>query len=69
MKDNFDKCFEMLLKHEGAFVNRPEDPDGATNLCVTKRVMHVFFDELLLLIGHEYSNSRCYLYEHLCLII
>ena len=40
MKDNFDKCFEMLLKHEGGCVNHPEDPGGATNLCVTKRVMH-----------------------------
>ena len=39
MKDNFDKCFDMLLKHEGGFVNHWKDPGGATNLGVTKRVM------------------------------
>ena len=32
----------MLLKHEGGFVNHPEDPGGATNLGVTKRVMQQF---------------------------
>ena len=38
MKDNFDKCLEMLLHHEGGFVNHPRDPGGITNLGVTKRV-------------------------------
>ena len=38
-KKSFDKCFEMLLEHEGGLVNHPEDPGGATNLGVTKRVM------------------------------
>ena len=42
MKNNFDKCFDMLLAHEGGFVNHPEDPGGATNLGVTKRVMQQF---------------------------
>ena len=41
-KENFDKCFDLLLKHEGGFVNHPEDPGGATNLGVTKRVMQEF---------------------------
>ena len=41
-KKNFDKCFDMLLTHEGGFVNHPEDPGGATNLGVTKRVMQEF---------------------------
>ena len=41
-RKNFDKCFDMLLKHEGGFVNHPEDPGGATNLGVTKRVMQEF---------------------------
>ena len=35
MKRNFDHCLEMLLKHEGGFVNHPKDPGGATNLGVT----------------------------------
>lgn len=38
MKQNFDKSFEMLLKHEGGYVNHPRDPGGMTNLGVTKRV-------------------------------
>ena len=52
MKKNFDKCFEMLLAHEGGFVNHPEDPGGATNLGVTKRTLqnylgrHVSMDEM-----------------------
>ena len=38
MKENFDKCLEMLLHHEGGYVNHPKDPGGETNLGVTKRV-------------------------------
>jgi len=38
MKKNFEKCLEMLLHHEGGYVNHPEDPGGETNLGVTKRV-------------------------------
>ena len=45
MKDNFEKCFDMLLKHEGGFMNNPEDPGGATNLCVTERVVQEFTNQ------------------------
>ena len=38
MRENFDKCLKMLLKHEGGFVNHPKDPGGMTNLGVTKKV-------------------------------
>ena len=38
MKDNFDKSLEMLLHHEGGYINHPKDPGGETNLGVTKRV-------------------------------
>ena len=38
MKENFERCLKMLLKHEGGFVNHPRDPGGMTNLGVTKKV-------------------------------
>jgi lysozyme family protein len=36
MKENWDACFTMVLKHEGGFVNHPKDPGGMTNLGVTR---------------------------------
>ena len=38
MRGNFDFSLRELLKHEGGYVNHPEDPGGMTNLGVTKRV-------------------------------
>ena len=38
MQENYQECLEMILHHEGGYVNHPEDPGGATNLGVTKRV-------------------------------
>jgi len=38
MKENFDKLFVKLIRHEGGFVNHPSDPGGMTNLGVTKQV-------------------------------
>jgi lysozyme family protein len=37
-QSNFDECVELMLAHEGGFVNHPQDPGGMTNLGVTKRV-------------------------------
>jgi lysozyme family protein len=37
VKENFDKCFELVLEHEGHYVNDPRDPGGRTNLGVTQR--------------------------------
>ena len=46
MKQNFDKCMEMLLHHEGGFVNRPSDPPGGmTNLGVTKKTWDDFYGD------------------------
>jgi len=35
---NFDQAFEVVLKHEGGYVNHPNDPGGETNFGITKRV-------------------------------
>jgi len=35
---NFQECLEIILHHEGGYVNHPKDPGGETNLGVTKRV-------------------------------
>ena len=42
---NFDKCMEMLLVHEGGFVNHPSDPGGMTNLGVTKSTWDHFYGD------------------------
>ena len=36
--ENYQTCLEMILHHEGGYVNHPKDPGGETNLGVTKRV-------------------------------
>lgn len=36
--ENWEKCLETILHHEGGYVNHPKDPGGETNLGVTKRV-------------------------------
>ena len=50
MKENFDKALELLLKHEGGYVNHPSDPGGITNLGVTKKVYEDW-------VGHEVTEE------------
>lgn len=50
MKQNFDKCLQMLLVHEGGFVNHPSDPGGMTNLGVTKAVYEAW-------VGHAVTEK------------
>lgn len=37
-EQNWEKCLEIILHHEGGYVNHPKDPGGETNMGVTKRV-------------------------------
>ena len=45
MEKNFDSCLEKILKHEGGFVNHPDDPGGMTNMGITRRVYEAFLDK------------------------
>jgi len=38
MQNRFRECLDLVLKHEGGFVNHKLDPGGMTNLGVTKKV-------------------------------
>ena len=38
MEQNFDKCLEMLLVHEGGWSKHSKDPGGSTMKGVTKKV-------------------------------
>ena len=38
MSGGFDVFINRLLKHEGGYVNHPDDPGGATNWGITERV-------------------------------
>jgi lysozyme family protein len=51
MKDNFDLCLELMLKHEGGYVHHRQDPGGMTNLGVTKRVWEEWT-------GHEVDEKQ-----------
>ena len=38
MKQSWDRIFEWIIKHEGGYVDHPDDPGGMTNLGVTRKV-------------------------------
>lgn len=44
MKENLDTSIEEVLKHEGGYVNHPEDPGGATNQGITKKTYERFLE-------------------------
>jgi lysozyme family protein len=42
MNNNFNRCLELVLEHEGGYVNHPKDPGGATNFGVTQKVYDAY---------------------------
>ena len=44
MNANFEKSLAELLKHEGGYVNHPQDPGGRTNLGVMQAVWEDWLD-------------------------
>lgn len=59
MRENFDKSFKEILKHEGGYVNHPKDPGGITNLGCTKATYEAW-------VGHPVSVEfmKCLKPEH-----
>lgn len=43
--ENYEKCLELILHHEGGYVNHPKDPGGETNMGVTKKVYETWVME------------------------
>jgi lysozyme family protein len=37
MNENFDRCFEFVIKWEGGYSNDPDDPGGETNFGISRR--------------------------------
>jgi lysozyme family protein len=50
MNRNWDKCFDMVIVHEGGYVDNPADPGGATNLGCTKAVWEQY-------VGHPVTKD------------
>ena len=46
MKGNFERALAMVLRHEGGFVNHPNDPGGMTNKGITKKVYDAFMEKV-----------------------
>ena len=47
MNGNFEQCLEWLLKHEGGFVNHPDDPGGITNKGITLNTYSRWLNEVM----------------------
>ena len=46
MKGNFERALAIVLRHEGGFVNHPNDPGGMTNNGITKKVYDAYMEKV-----------------------
>jgi lysozyme family protein len=46
MKGNFERALAIVLRHEGGFVNHPNDPGGMTNNGITKKVYDAYMGKV-----------------------
>lgn len=51
MKSNFDRCLDLVLIHEGGFVDHSQDPGGITNMGVTKKAWEEY-------VGHDVTKEE-----------
>ena len=47
MRGNFEQSLEWLLKHEGGFVDHPDDPGGMTNKGITLNTYSRWLSEVM----------------------
>ena len=51
MQSNFQRCLDLVLIHEGGFVDHPKDPGGITNMGVTKKAWEEY-------VGHDVTREE-----------
>ena len=60
---SFDKAVEMVLRHEGGYVNDPKDPGGETRFGISKRaypdvdILHLTEDEAKAIYRRDYWDK------------
>lgn len=47
MRENFEQSLTWLLRHEGGFVDHPEDPGGMTNKGITAKTYERWLSEVV----------------------